>query len=132
MTPVVLRSISVPSSPVPSGSYSQAISANGLVFLAGVGPYDPATRQVIGTTVEEQTSQAISNVRAVLQATGCDLSDIVNCTAYLADLERDWPAFDRTYGSFFGPPFPARTTVGAVLKSILVELSVVAVCRPSP
>lgn len=123
---MVIREITVATSPVPSGRYSQAIAANGLLFLAGVGPYHPDTRDVVGTTVQEQTAQAVRNVQAILVATGCDLCDIVNCTAFLAELERDWAAFDETYGGFFESPYPARTTVGAALKGILIELSVVA------
>lgn len=126
---LTIRGIAVATSPPPSGSYSQAIAANGLLFLAGVGPYEPVTRQVVGTTIEEQTAQALRNVNAVLAATGCELSDVVNCTAFLADLDNDWAAFDRTYGSFFHEPYPARTAVGATLKGILVELAVVAALR---
>ena len=117
-------------SPVPSGRYSQAVVANGLLFLAGVGPHDPETREIVGSTIEEQTVQTIKNVRAVLRAAGCDLQHVVNTTAYLADLERDWAAFDATYGSFFTPPYPARTTIGASLKRMLLELTVVATLSP--
>lgn len=121
-----LREITVATSPVPSGRYSQAIAANGLVFVAGVGPYDPSTRDIVGDTIEEQTVQVLRNVQAVLQATGSDLVDVVNCIAFLAELERDWSSFDETYGRFFVAPYPARTTVGANLKGILVELTVMA------
>ncbi len=121
------RSVHVETSPKPSGHYSQAIVANGLVYLAGVGPYDPVTRAVVGKTVEDQTAQVLRNVDAVLVRAGCGFADVVNCTAYLAHLDRDWDAFDVAYGSFFELPYPARTTVGAKLKGILVELSVVAI-----
>lgn len=97
-----------------------------MLFLAGVGPYDPITRQTVGTTIAEQTVQVLENIRAVLRSAGCDFSDVVNTTAYLANLQRDWGEFDRTYGRFFSPPYPPRTAVGAVLKNILVELAVVA------
>ena len=121
------RSLYVETSPKASGHYSQGIVANGLVYLAGVGPYDPVTRAVVGKTIGEQTAQVLRNVAAVLAGAGCRFADVVNCTAYLAELDRDWDAFDAAYGSFFEPPYPARTTVGAKLKGILVELSVVAV-----
>lgn len=121
-----MRPINVNTSPVPSGAYSQAVVANGLVFVAGVGPYDPVTRTVVGTTIEEQTVQAVENIRAVLIEAGCDLGNIVNSTVYLADLHRDWAAFDATYRSLFSEPYPARATTGAVLKNILVEIAVVA------
>jgi 2-iminobutanoate/2-iminopropanoate deaminase len=121
-----LEAIKVKTSPVPSGAYSQAIVANGLVFVAGVGPYDPQTRAIVGTTVEDQTAKTLENIRAILVEAGCDLGDIVNSTVYLADLQRDWAAFDATYRSVLTEPFPARATTGAVLKNILVEIAVVA------
>jgi 2-iminobutanoate/2-iminopropanoate deaminase len=121
-----LRAISVTTSPLPSGAYSQAIVANGLVFVAGIGPYDPVTRTIVGTTIEEQTVRTVENIRAVLEAAGCDLGDIVNSTVYLADLHRDWPGFDATYRALLTEPYPARATTGAVLKNILVEIAVVA------
>ena len=123
--------ISVRSSPVPSGAYSQGITANGLLFVAGVGPYDPVTRAVVGTSVEEQTLQTMSNIKEILLVAGLDFGDVVNSTVYLAELERDWAAFDRTYGRFFAAPFPARTAVGATLKGILVEVAVIAALRSS-
>jgi 2-iminobutanoate/2-iminopropanoate deaminase len=121
-----LNAINVKTSPVPSGAYSQAVAANGLVFVAGVGPYDASTRAIVGSTIEEQTIKTIENIRAILIGAGCDLGDIVNSTVYLADLHRDWAAFDATYCSLVPAPYPARATVGAVLKNILVEIAVVA------
>ena len=113
-------------SPVPSGAYSQAAVTNGLVFVAGVGPYDPSTRAIVGTTIEEQTVQTIENIRAILVGAGCGLGDIVNSTVYLAELDRDWAAFDATYRFLLTEPYPARATTGAVLKNILIEIAVVA------
>jgi 2-iminobutanoate/2-iminopropanoate deaminase len=121
-----LKAIDVKTSPRPSGAYSQAIIANGLVFVAGVGPYDAKTRAIVGTTIEEQTIKTMDNIRAILVDAGCDLSDIVNSTVYLADLHRDWAAFDAAYRSLLSEPYPARATTGAVLKNILVEIAVVA------
>lgn len=119
--------ISVADAPVASGNYSQAVVAGGLLFVAGNGPYDPGTRQVVGTTVAEQTERTMRNIGAILQGAGLDWSHVVNTTAYLEHLQRDWADFDRVYGTFLTPPYPARATVGAALKNILVEISVVAV-----
>jgi 2-iminobutanoate/2-iminopropanoate deaminase len=120
------QAITVEGSPRASGAYSQGIVANGLLFVAGVGPYDPTTRVIVGETVEEQTIQTMENIRATLLAAGCDFGDIVNSTVYLAELNRDWPAFDATYRTFLEEPFPARAAVGAELKNILVEIAVIA------
>jgi len=121
------RAIAVTDAPVASGNYSQAIDAGGLVFVAGNGPYDPATREVVGETIEVQTDRTMRNIEAILRGAGLDWSHVVNTTAYLEHLLRDWAGFDRVYGTFLTPPYPARATTGAALKNILVEISVVAV-----
>lgn len=121
------RAISVTNAPVASGNYSQAIVAGSLLFVAGNGPYDPVTRNIVGDTVEEQTDRTMRNITAILDGAGLDWSHVVNTTAYLEHLQRDWAGFDRVYGTFLTPPYPARATVGAALKNILVEISVVAV-----
>lgn len=120
------HAVSTKESPVPSGHYSQAIIANGFVFVAGVGPYDPLTRAIIGDTIEEQTAQTLANIAATLKVAGCGLGDVINSTVWLAHLERDWAGFDSAFGEFFSPPYPARAAVGAELKRILVEIAVVA------
>ncbi|MGA2529791.1 MAG: Rid family hydrolase [Acidimicrobiales bacterium] len=112
--------------PKPSGAYSQAISAHGFLFVAGIGPYDPSTRLVVGTTIEDQTAQVMRNINEVLRSRELSFGNIVNSTVYLASLNRDFAGFDATYSRFLTPPFPARTTTGAVLKNILVEIAVVA------
>lgn len=118
--------ISVNDAPVASGNYSQAIGAAGLLFVAGNGPYDPDTREVVGATIEEQTDRTMRNIEAILRGAGLDWSHVVNTTAYLEHLQRDWAGFDRVYGTFLTSPYPARATVGAALKNILVEISVIA------
>jgi 2-iminobutanoate/2-iminopropanoate deaminase len=124
------RAIAVPDAPVASGNYSQAIVAGGLLFVAGNGPYDPDTREVVGETIEEQTDRTMRNIEAILRGAGLDWSHVVSTTAYLEQLHRDWAGFDRVYGTFLTPPYPARAAIGATLKNILVEISVVAV-RPT-
>ena len=121
------RAISVTDAPVASGNYSQAIVAGNLLFVAGNGPYDPDTRKIVGETIEEQTDRTMRNIAAILNGAGLDWSHVVSTTAYLEHLLRDWSGFDRVYGTFLTSPYPARATVGAALKNILVEISVVAV-----
>jgi len=115
--------------PRPGGGYSQGIAAGGLVFTAGLGPHDPASGAVTGSGIAAQTRQALANVAAVLGASGLGLADVVKSTVHLADLQRDFAAFDAVYRELMPEPWPARTTVGSVLAGILVEIDVVAV-RP--
>ena len=79
------------------------------------------------TAIEEQTDRTMRNIEAILRGAGLDWSHVVNTTVYLEHLLRDWAGFDRVYGTFLTPPYPARATTGAALKNILVEISVVAV-----
>ena len=69
----------------PSPTYSQAVKAAGLVFVSGTAPTDPATGQIKGTTIQEQTRQCLTNVAAILEAAGTSLDKIVSATVILAD-----------------------------------------------
>jgi 2-iminobutanoate/2-iminopropanoate deaminase len=111
--------------PTPGGSYSQGIRAGGFVFTAGVGPFDPSTGQLKGSTIEDQTRQVLESLSAVLEASGSTMADVVKVTTHLASLD-DFPGYDSVYREFFGSPLPARTTVGSSLPGILVEIDVVA------
>jgi reactive intermediate/imine deaminase len=107
------------------GGYSQAIVANGFVYTAGQVAIDPATGQLTGTTIEEQTERVIENLRAVLAAAGCGLEDVVRAGAFLRDMA-DWAGFNETYVRLMPEPRPARTTVGVSLGDALVEIDMVA------
>ena len=93
--------------------------------MSGQVPRDPRTGAVVGTTVVEQTRQVIENLRRVLEAGGATLDDVVSVTCYLSN-ERDWDAFNAEYRQIFRAPYPTRTTVGAGLRDVLVEMSAVA------
>jgi 2-iminobutanoate/2-iminopropanoate deaminase len=110
--------------PQPGGPYSQAIVVDSFVFVAGQGPLDPATGQT-PQGVEAQTHQVLKNLRAILQAAGADMSDVVKVTAHLADLA-DFDAYNGVYRQYFSEPYPVRTTVGSQLHDILVEIDVIA------
>ncbi|HIT76880.1 MAG TPA: RidA family protein [Candidatus Avipropionibacterium avicola] len=112
--------------PPPAGPYSQGVLGGGLFFTAGFGPQDPETGEV-AETVGEQTRQVLRNVEAALKAQGLSLDDVVKVTAYLQHLKRDFEEYNAVYGDVFAQPYPARTTVGAELYDILVEIDVVAV-----
>jgi len=81
---------------------------------------------VTGTTIEEQTRVVLGNIAAVLEAAGASLADVVRCGVFLADIA-DFAGMNEAYGQIFPHPLPARTTVGATLPGILVEIDCVAV-----
>lgn len=114
--------------PPPVGAYSPALIAGDLVFVSGQVPKDPRTGELLGTTVEDQTRAVLANVARVLGYAGATLADVVSVTAYLADIG-DWDAFNAVYREHFEPPYPTRTTLGAHLHGVLVEISAIARAR---
>ncbi|MGC8488040.1 MAG: RidA family protein [Clostridia bacterium] len=120
------QAIRTDKAPAPGGVYSQAIRAGGFVYTAGVGPLEPHTRQVVGTTIEDQTRQTLQNLAAILEAAGLSSRHVVKATVHLQDLMRDFEGMNRVYGEFFSEPYPVRTTVGSTLHGILVEIDLVA------
>jgi 2-iminobutanoate/2-iminopropanoate deaminase len=123
---VGIKRISIETAPAPGGAYAQAISANGFFYSAGMGAFDPATGELVGGDVAEQTRQVMRNLQQLLQAEGLGFSDVVKATVHLQDVERDFAAFNEAYAGFFTDGLPVRTTVGSTLLKILVEIDVVA------
>jgi 2-iminobutanoate/2-iminopropanoate deaminase len=107
------------------GAYSRCVRAGGLLFVSGQVPRDFTTGALLGQDLESQTRGVIANLRRVLEGAGAGLSDVVSVTAYLEDMG-DWAAFNEAYREAFHAPYPTRTTVGARLHGVLVELSAVA------
>jgi 2-iminobutanoate/2-iminopropanoate deaminase len=119
------RQIQTSKAPAPGGAYSQALRVGDFVYTAGMGPWHPSTKQVVGETIEEQTTQTLENIKAILEAAGLGMEDVVKTTVHLNDLSL-FSRFNETYSRFFPDPKPVRTTVGSVLFGILVEIDVVA------
>jgi 2-iminobutanoate/2-iminopropanoate deaminase len=117
--------IQTSNAPTPVGPYSQGLKAGDFVFVAGQGSIDPTTQKVIGETIEEQTTQTLNNVKAILEAAGATMADVVKATVHLSDLSL-FSRFNAVYSSYFPDPKPVRTTVGSQLPGILVEIDVIA------
>lgn len=113
--------------PAPGGAYSHVTQTSHLVFTSGFGPQDPDTG-AMPDGIEAQTEATLANVERALAAVGLDLSHVLKSTVHLAELERDFTAFDAAYRRTMPQPFPVRTTVGSRLLGILVEIDVVADC----
>jgi 2-iminobutanoate/2-iminopropanoate deaminase len=109
------------------GPYSQAIIANGFVFVSGQGAVDPATGKMVGDDVPSQTAQVLKNLSAILEAAGTSLQNVVKTTVFLHDIGQ-FAAMNAVYAGVFGPNPPARSTVGNLdlPGGILVEIECVA------
>lgn len=121
-------SIKSEKAPAAIGPYSPAIVANGLVFTAGQTGSDPATKKLVEGGISAQTRQTLNNVKAVLEAAGTSLDNVVKTTVFLADMN-DFAAMNAVYGEFFPEPYPARSTVqvARLPGDALVEIETIAV-----
>ena len=113
--------------PKPVGPYSQAIKANGFLFMAGQVSLDPKTGEMIGTDIRQQTQRTLENVKGILESAGCNLHHVVKTTVFLKDMN-DFTAMNEVYAQYFASAPPARTTVQAARlpKDALVEIEVIA------
>jgi 2-iminobutanoate/2-iminopropanoate deaminase len=122
----VKQEVRAEGAPAPIGPYSQGIVTSGrLLFVAGQTPKNPVTGGM-PQDFRAQAEQCLQNVKAIVEKAGGSMADVVKVNAYLADLA-DFPAFNEIYAKYFPQPYPARTTVGAVLPggAVQVEIDVV-------
>ncbi len=105
-----LKKVHTDGAPEAIGPYSQAIIVGNLVFTAGQTPLDPATMKLVEGDVAAQTARALDNIRAVLEAAGTSLDNVVKTTVFLKDMN-DFPAMNEVYARYFGDHRPARSTV---------------------
>jgi 2-iminobutanoate/2-iminopropanoate deaminase len=119
--------ISTEGAPLAIGPYSQAIRANGFVFVSGQIPTDPATQQIIVGDVAAQTERVLKNLAAILKVAGSGLEKVVRSTVYLKNMS-DFSAMNEVYGRHFTSAPPARATVevARLPKDVLVEIDVIA------
>jgi 2-iminobutanoate/2-iminopropanoate deaminase len=121
------RIVTSDAAPKAIGPYSLGVWAGDLLFVSGQTPTDPATGAIVEGDAAAQAHQAIKNVRAVLQAAGLELADVVKSTLFIKDMN-EFARINEVYASYFTPPYPARSCVevARLPKDVLVELEVVA------
>ena len=122
-----MKVIATTKAPAAIGPYSQAIEADGFVYLSGQLPIDPATGQFPEGGIKEQTRQSLLNAQAILKSEGLDLNNVVKTTVLLSDIANFGP-MNEVYAEFFEQPFPARSAfaVKDLPKGALVEIEMIA------
>lgn len=122
-----MKQISTDKAPAAIGPYSQAIAHNGMIFVSGQLPIDPATGVFPGGGVESQTRQSLTNIKSILEQAGSGMDKVIKTTVLLADMG-DFAAMNGVYAEFFSQPFPARCAfaVKTLPKGALVEIECVA------
>lgn len=125
--------VSTDRAPAAIGPYSQAVRANGFVFLSGQIPLDPSTGKLVEGDIEAQTRQVMKNLEAVLVAAGTSFAKVVRATIYLTDLG-DFARVNAVYGERFPEHPPARATVqvSALPRGANVEIDLVAIADAIP
>ena len=124
----MIQTVSTEKAPKALGPYSQALRAGGFIWCSGQIPINPATNAIEATTIEDQTRQAISNLKNVLEAAGSSLSNVVKTTVFIKDMN-DFAALNGVYAEMFGDTKPARSCVevARLPKNVKVEIECVAV-----
>jgi len=123
-----MRTIYTEKAPAAIGPYSQAVYANGMLFVSGQLPLDPATGEFVPGGIKEQTHQCLKNAKAIIEAGQLQMNQVVKTTVLLSDME-NFAAMNEVYASFFTAPFPARAAYQVVKlpKGAMVEIELIAV-----
>ena len=108
------RAIQTPNAPTPAGHYSQGIVAGSEIYVCGSGPFDPATHAVVQGGIAAQTRQTLDNIKAIVEAAGGRMENLVKVTVYLKDMGQ-FKDFDDAYKAYFPTDPPVRTTIQAAL-----------------
>lgn len=119
-----IRTGDAPSSP----AYSQAVRGAGLIFVSGQGPFDPATGQVKGMSVQEQTRQCLTNIRAILNAAGSSLDKVLSATFILAE-EDDFAGMNEEWARWFPADPPARQGARLPIRTGGMKISVAVIAE---
>jgi 2-iminobutanoate/2-iminopropanoate deaminase len=110
----------------PVGTYSHGVVAQGFLFTCGIGPSDSVTGNFIGEEIVSQTRQVFRNLELILLAKNLDFSKVIKLTGYLHNINEDFKGYNAVCEEFLTTPYPVRTTIGAKLPNILVEIDCIA------
>ncbi len=118
--------ISTDNAPAAIGPYSQAVQYGDFLFVSGQIAFDPATGELVDGDIEVQTKRVLENVKAIIEAAGMQLENVVKCSCFLSNME-DFVRFNGVYESYFGESAPARETVevARLPRDVLVEVSAI-------
>jgi 2-iminobutanoate/2-iminopropanoate deaminase len=127
-----MKKITTSKAPTPGGHYSQAIVHNGLIYVSGQLPVEPQTGEKILDSIEAQTEQVMKNLKAILEAAGSSLSQVIKTTVYIADIQL-WDRVNQVYARYFGEHHPARSVVPtrSLHHGFLIEMEAMAVIQNS-
>jgi 2-iminobutanoate/2-iminopropanoate deaminase len=119
--------INTSNAPAPIGPYSQAVLANGFLFLSGQVAINPESGEIIQSSISEETHQVMRNIKALLLETSYEFKDVVKTTIFLSDMSL-FAEVNEVYGSYFESVFPARETIAVkgLPKGVNVEISMTA------
>lgn len=120
--------ISTDKAPAAIGPYSQAIEVNGMIYTSGMIPIDPSTGELVTGSVEAQAEQAISNLEALLAASGSSIEKTVKTVVFISNMD-DFGKINEVYAKHFKEPYPARSCVqvARLPKDVAIEIEAVAV-----
>lgn len=122
-----MNAISTKKAPAAIGPYSQAIRVGNLTYTSGQIPLDPATGAFVEGGIKEQTRQALTNIKAILEEAGTSMDNVVKTTVFMANMD-DFADMNAVYAEFFTEPYPARSAVAvkSLPKGALIEIEVIA------
>ena len=122
-----MKFIETPNAPSPAGHYSQAVEFNDLIFVSGQLPVNPETNEKVLGTIDDQAHQALKNVKAILEAAGSNLQNVIKVTVYISDIAL-WDNVNKIYATYFGDHKPARAIVPTreLHHGFKIEIEVVA------
>ena len=121
-----MEKLNTNNAPAAIGPYSQAVKTGNLLFTSGQIALDPATGEIVGTTIEEQTEQVMKNLGAILKEAGATYENAVKTVCFLDNMD-DFGAFNEIYGKYFtGKPARSGVAVKTLPKNVLCEVEVIA------